>query len=356
MHAMRCIFCMSERPPSLEHIFPLAIGGTITTDRVCKPCNDMLGSRVDAALSNFLPIRQRRAELKLAGHGREAPQLFEMLLGDHTLIGPEAKRIQTRFNKKTGRLDLRQLYHAADVVLPNGKKALHITLDARDKDQFPKAIQRERKRRGLPPLSDEAMAAEISKCVEQTIEHPLVQVNFSISFAFLRHALIKIAYELAFRWLGEAYLDDPMAAALRESICKDDMASTDGLDGFIGELPTSGEVFRFWTPQKAHHLALATVLPRHSIIIAARIFDLYAVAMPVTRDPTRYLQTAADASKIRFLAIDAANRRTIETTWQEELHRIARAMSMHGRNPPFPDPLSDEKPFKHDFSRRDLRN
>lgn len=336
---MRCIFCLSERPPSLEHIFPLAIGGTITTDRVCKPCNDMLGSRIDAALSDFFPIRQRRAELKLSGHGGEPPQLFEMLLGDHTLIGPEAKRIKTTFNKSTGKLDLRQLYHAADVVLPDGKKARQITLDARDRDQIPKVFQRERKRHGLPPLSEEAMAIELSKCIEQTIEHPLVQVKWSVSFAFLRHALIKIAYELAFRWLGEPYLDDSLAAELREAICKDDPASTDALDGYVGELPSSGELFRFWTPHKAHHPTFAMVLPGHSLVIAARVFDLYAVAMPVSRDPARYLRTVADASKLRFLAIDAASRRTIETTWQEEQHRIALAMSKHGRTPPFPDPL-----------------
>jgi hypothetical protein len=48
--AMRCIFCTNERPPSVEHVFPLAIGGHRTTDRVCKECNSTLGSRVDAAI------------------------------------------------------------------------------------------------------------------------------------------------------------------------------------------------------------------------------------------------------------------------------------------------------------------
>lgn len=48
---MLCIFCCQERAPSCEHVLPLAIGGTITTDRVCEECNSTLGSRVDAALS-----------------------------------------------------------------------------------------------------------------------------------------------------------------------------------------------------------------------------------------------------------------------------------------------------------------
>jgi HNH endonuclease len=90
-----CIFCYEERLPSREHIFSLAIGGTITTDRVCAGCNSILGSRVDSALNNFLPIRIRRAELELAGNSGEPPSIFEIFLGDQKLIGPEANRIRT---------------------------------------------------------------------------------------------------------------------------------------------------------------------------------------------------------------------------------------------------------------------
>jgi len=70
---MRCTFCFEERPPSLEHVFPLAIGGTIETDRVCRVCNSTLGTRVDAALSDFLPIRTRRAKLGLVGNAGVSP-------------------------------------------------------------------------------------------------------------------------------------------------------------------------------------------------------------------------------------------------------------------------------------------
>ncbi len=63
-----------------------------------------------------------------------------MLLGDHQMIGPAADRIRTTLDKATGTLDIRQLYHAAEVVLPDGKKVRQITLDARDKDQVPKSL------------------------------------------------------------------------------------------------------------------------------------------------------------------------------------------------------------------------
>src|SRR5258708_823080 len=89
---MRCIFCSNERPPSLEHVFPLAVGRHITTDRVCKECNSTLGSRVDAALCDFLPIRRRRAELGLAGNASEPPGQFELLEGVVSLVGSNGGR------------------------------------------------------------------------------------------------------------------------------------------------------------------------------------------------------------------------------------------------------------------------
>src|ERR1700678_3518882 len=155
--SMRCIFCSNERPPSLEHVFPLAIGGHITTDRVCRECNSTLGSRVDAALCDFLPIRQRRAELGLAGNALASPGRFELLEGVVSLAGSDGGRLRVTFDEATNKLDLRRLYQASDVVTPDGQKVRQIIIDARDKDQIPTIIKRERQRHGLPPLSSKEL-------------------------------------------------------------------------------------------------------------------------------------------------------------------------------------------------------
>jgi hypothetical protein len=68
-----------------------------------------LGSRADAALSGFFPIRTRRAKLGLAAGAK--------------LIGQTANRVQTTLNKATGKLNHRQLYQASVAVMPDGKKA-----------------------------------------------------------------------------------------------------------------------------------------------------------------------------------------------------------------------------------------
>ncbi|NNM56234.1 HNH endonuclease [Acidocella sp.] len=340
---MLCIFCSEERPPSLEHVFPLAIGGTITTDRVCEPCNSMLGTRVDAALSDFFPIRTRRAQLRLAGNSGNPPVLHEIFLGQVKLIGQTADRAQTTFNTATGKLDTRQLYHATEIVTPDGKKTRQITVDERDKDQIPIIIQRERKRHGLPPLSDEQLSIESKNYTVNSIDSPLVQVSLSVSFAYLRHAMMKIAYELAFLWLGESYLADPLAADLRAAICKSDLASTDNLPGYVGEAENCPPFTNFWTPHQERHLAYAQIVGG-TLIIAVRVFDIYAAAIVVSKEPGRYFRRPTDSVKLRYLAIDAVSGKTIDTTFEEESKRLLEAMRQYQRRPPFTDPLSSSEP------------
>jgi HNH endonuclease len=337
-----------ERSSSVEHVFPLAIGGTITTERVCPACNSALGSPSDAALIDFLPIRIRRAMLGLAGRGRESPSQFDILLGEQELIGPAANRIRTRLNKTTGKLDIQQLPHREEIALADGTKVLQVTLDERDKDKIPKIIQRERKRRGLSLLSDEALAVEAQKFTVNSIENPLVRVDISVKFEYLRHAMMKIAYELAFLWLGESYLDDPVAISLRKAILSKDIEATAALEGYVGWAEAC-DAFKFWTPHEAHHLAYAMAIPG-AICIAARVFDIYSVVIPVSKEPGRYIRNVCDSAKLRFIAIDSVSGKTVDTTFDSEQRRIAAAMSRYRRLPPFPDPLTQSHDDSHEGS------
>jgi hypothetical protein len=339
---MLCIFCFKERAPSLEHVFPLAIGGTLTTERVCGPCNSTLGSRVDAALSDFFPIRAHRAKLRLAGNGGEPPALHEFLLGKATLIDQTANQVHTTLDKTTGKLNLKQIPHKSNVVMPNGEKVCQITLDARDENKLPRVIQRERKLHDLPPLSEEELAVAVKQFTVNSIENPLVHIKFNINFKYLRHAMIKIAYELAFLWFGESYLYDPLAAELRSAICNSDVASTDNIFGYVGFAKEEEfKVFQNWTSHEEHHLAYASVVAQaDNVVIAVRVFDIYAAAIVVSREPGRYFRSASDSTKLRFLAIDAVTGRMIDTTFADESKRLVAAMAKYQRYPPFPDPLS----------------
>ncbi len=336
---MRCIFCCEDRAPSLEHVFPSAIGGTLTTDRVCARCNSDLGSRVDAALCDFLPVRSRRGKLGLAGNSKTPPPWYEMFLGQATLVGEDGGRIQTSYNPETGKLDHRRLYQARDKVLPDGQKIRQITIDLRDADQIATIIQRERKRHNLPPLSAEELAIAAQNVTVETVEQPLIQKSLQASFAYLQHAVLKIGYELAFLWLGDAYLEDPRAVELRSAILSKDLAAADAYAASTYDAKDCHAFSNYWLPHEAHHLAYGTVLPGQ-VVVALRIFDLYASAIVVSHAPERYFQAYEDEEKLKFLAIDAVSGRTIQVPFAEERHRLAQMMTAARCTPPFADPLS----------------
>ncbi len=262
------------------------------------------------------------------------------MLGVAKLAEHPERRVRIKFDKATRKLDIKALYHSADVILPNGAKARQIIVDERDQDQIPKIIQRERKRHGLPALSKEQLAAEVQKCTESvtTTENPGVLIEPTFSFAYLRHAMMKIAYGLAFLWLGETYLDDPSAAELRAAISKPDLASFDGVLGYVGDAQGC-DAFNFWTPDEAHHLAYASVINR-SIAIAIRVFDIHAAVILVTNDAARYLRGPDDLAMLRFLAIASVSGKMHNTPFIDEQHRISAAMIATQLLPPFPDPLS----------------
>ena len=74
-----CIICLNnfeDEFKSIEHVFPESIGGCITTDRVCKSCNDHLGSFVDSHLVNHWFIQLYRLLYKLPGKNGKLPNPF----------------------------------------------------------------------------------------------------------------------------------------------------------------------------------------------------------------------------------------------------------------------------------------
>jgi len=45
----QCIICLQDRPLSEEHVIPRSLGGDLTCNFICKPCNDLFGSTFEAS-------------------------------------------------------------------------------------------------------------------------------------------------------------------------------------------------------------------------------------------------------------------------------------------------------------------
>ncbi len=318
---MRCIFCLEDRPPSDEHVFPLAIGGSLHTDRVCLACNSILGDAVDAPLCNHVLIVVRRAQLKLAGNSDTIPDALKALFRIGTLVGDPTKRLQVRKNAETGKLDLRMLYHATETELGAGVKQRQIVIDAKDAGQLGTIIQRERKRAGFEPLSPNNLKAQVELILAtgiQTIEKPELHHQIKMDLAEFRKGLLKIAYELAFLWLGESYIDDPMAARLRDVILSRSDEQAARLRGTI-TLGCDIPPVALWAHDKDCHVAYDLVTG-NDIAVCLKIFDVFAAVVIVSEQKDRYVKGPFDA--MRFIQLDPVLGSNRQCSFIEEMGRL----------------------------------
>src|SRR5262245_21565931 len=63
---LHCIICLREAPLSEEHVIPKSIGGDLTCNLICKPCNDGLGSTFEARAKTDPAVRLAVANLRSA--------------------------------------------------------------------------------------------------------------------------------------------------------------------------------------------------------------------------------------------------------------------------------------------------
>src|SRR5262245_62585375 len=126
---MRCFFCLEEREPSEEHVFPEAIGGTLTIARVCKPCNDFLGANVDVLLTDHPLILMKRAELGMSTSAGKGVDPLRKMFSIGSLASDPEKRIQLVPDPPTGQLVPRMMYHSTSTQCDDGTQAVLITLD-----------------------------------------------------------------------------------------------------------------------------------------------------------------------------------------------------------------------------------
>jgi|SRR5579864_1347238 len=331
---MRCIICDEERLESEEHLLPLAIGGCLVTDRVCGECNSKLGSRVDAPLVDHLAVVQRRGELKIGGRGG-VPSTFDRILGKSVLARDKTHQLRTSIDPSTNKLDIRTIPNVFEVTLPDGRVAKQLRLDARDAHKLGEIIRKFRQRQHLPALSDDELDEIVSDAQANAIEqiNPEVIVNIRVDVVGFMKCLVKICYELAFCWLREDYLDDPIARETRKY-----------LRGIMYEkeisqpvLPMKGTIsfevikpLEMWSTNKNLHIAYATICEK-KIVVCLKIFDIFYACLVVSEMADRYLTMGLSDPKLRFLAIDPVAGAMAESSFVDEMGRIARIMI--GREP-----------------------
>lgn len=303
-------------------MFPLAIGGTLVIKRVCEVCNSDLGTVADAPLSNHLFVMFQRSELKLSGNAGKVPDAIKGLFVNGVLASDQDQRIRLEPGVD-GKLEPRILYKAVDVTLSDGRPARSITLDAStSKQEIRKIIDRERKRAGLTPISEaefEPMMLIIMSGI-RTHEQPEVIFRPTIDLINFRRGLLKIAYELAWLWLGESYLEDSTGAALRQLLRGEIDEKQSRLRG-DAQLGAEFSCLRFWSGDKTSHVAFSMTTGGR-VAVCIRVFQSLSAIIGVSENPEMHGIRPGAVEQGRFIAIDPISGTIRQTSLVDEFGRI----------------------------------
>jgi len=278
-----CILCVNDYPVSeatVEHIFPEALGGVLTIQALCKPCNDLLGHTCDAQLANHRYVQWARKRLQLAGRNGRVPNPLE----SGRVLGAPSRKIRW---EPDGRI-------YAYPHIEESASEVHVMVDERDANHLPQILAKVQARRGAEVL--------VHGSSQKIVDGGMV---FELGFDDTSYqlGLIKIVYELTCWALGVQYLADPVAGHFRSLLRPvESSAASARLRGRVGGL-YSGPMLP--TPSNYESELVGLVFPEPSqrqLVTYVRIFDRFDATFTVSNHARQF---GVDTNG-RGIVVDAA--------------------------------------------------
>lgn len=292
-------------------MFPLAIGGSLTTDRLCVDCNSLLGRTADTALIKHPLIAFQRSRFGLPGNSGQVPDGARELIGNAVVADGSGQRVRVSTGDD-GVIDPRLVHHEQILIDEQGEYVRRVSIDARDSHLLPKMIDRQRKRDGLPALSADELQNQVTAAIanRRTLDGPWLQGELSIDLEDYKSGVLKIVYELACLWFGDTFLDGTIAAEMREVLAGRQTLAGSSLVGGVQLAAFAG--MPYWRNPSKHVAYSIEVRDRATVSLS--LFDVVCATFVVG--------DAATFVCDRFIELDVLARSYRETSFRTEMRRV----------------------------------
>lgn len=287
---MQCIICKKDLPPedfNDEHVFPKSIGGEFKLkEHVCKTCNSGLGTKVDLLLVDHVVIKLNRHINKIPNYSNVVPNAF----GD----GVDAKDPNIRVSWPSDRNGNMGEVHSHPYILSekrsDGSVEVSGIFDEKDVDNAPEMFQKRLQRSGK-----HVSIEEIKQNMKTSYSSTNQQIIYNREVGVLDHkpCMAKIAYEMAFYWLGSQYLTDERGEKLRsclfdlkEGMSIDESFSKNDMRGSADFIKDENRKFEFPGHEKCHVAYLFN--EGNKIICYVKIFNVFEGFFCVSENLSRY--------------------------------------------------------------------
>lgn len=223
-HNQQCIFCLEEKPLTIEHVFPESIGGKLTIPYVCKDCNSKLGTAVDGKFQKLLCIELMRQIYNLTGKKGHCPNVFS---GDWTVDDSDCPIKRVRIGNGAP-----EALPAIEIKKTSDGKSMAMAISStlsyeEQRKRLEKAFRRIQLKvkpqlSDTPDKLDELVNSKVDKALHNAMFHLVRHLSSSkkdiCSNAGVQE-YVKIAYELAFCLYGYPYVTmSNTASSLRKVV------------------------------------------------------------------------------------------------------------------------------------------
>jgi hypothetical protein len=314
---VKCIFCFNEAAATEEHVFPEAIGGSFSIWRLCKKCNDTFGTTVDPLLTNHATSLIHRQILDIRGKRGALPELFTTgtMKRDDDRPGPRTVRIRSTIDPKTGVLGARILPTFQEEVGADGAGTISAVFG--DETDLRRWFKKELGRRGILPATQEAFDELYARSVTiGTIDSPAGNYRIDFDLFRFRKALTKIAYELAWHWLGDTWLQDAVAKKMRR-VLRSEPKEVLPIRGRM-DIGTGEEFFdvivKAMALQPHEHFGMLMRVENRAAILLT-LFNSFFAAVEVSSEADRYGVRDFRDSGGEGILLDARDRSYRRVDW-----------------------------------------
>ncbi|WP_373845244.1 HNH endonuclease [Clostridium sp.] len=208
----QCIICLKNKEIqefSEEHIFPKALGGTLKIYNCCKKCNELMGGLVDDRLNNLKFTEIVRFLLKIKGRSG-VPNPFNELM-------------ETPYDGVHGHLKINKKgefkgFEVKTKPVVNTKNHFVVVGDSKNPKEILNAIKNKVKKYNQKPFTEQELVENIKAFLLGLVDSINIGINSELEIEYLEHispAILKIAFELAWKYLGQEYLNDTTGNEIR---------------------------------------------------------------------------------------------------------------------------------------------
>ena len=208
---MICIICGFKKKLSEEHIFPESIGGNLTINNICIDCNNKMGRTIDCYLVDNPLVLKRMLNLQIKGKKNKIKTDFY----NNALESSDGVKYKYSFDENGIPDRIIHPFVRNVTKVTDDLNEVEILADISDKKKILDSVNGQKKKLGHELITVKELLNEM-QIVE--IKKPSFKLKFSMDLEKLSIALYKIAYELAFLWLGEKYFNDRWSIKIRKII------------------------------------------------------------------------------------------------------------------------------------------